>query len=184
MSEQCWEADARWKCLACTSLTNILCFQIAGRSGPEIALCAHAVFGKDIDFLVWDYGMTDGRADFKMSIYFYRGAGLNPGRPAILSKGLDGRMASARTARTAEMEKLGLAAFAVSPAQMALMYKAIPDTGALGLTETQISQMPELVRDFRCFGEIEKGEPHCRTHKYNEHVCPNRKGKAGWHPGL
>lgn len=128
--------------------------------------------------------MTDGRADAKMLLYFYRGAGLNPGRPAILSKGLAGRTQSARTARTAEIERLGLAAFAVSEAQMQLMYGAIPDTGALGLTERQISQMPELVRDFRCFGEVEKGLPHCQEHKYNEHVCPNRRGKAGWHPGL
>jgi hypothetical protein len=147
-------------------------------------LCSHAVFGTDIDFLSWDYGMTDGRADIKMLTYFYRAAGLNPGRPAILGKGLGGRTGGARTARTVEMEELGLAAFKASETEMGLMYGAIPDTGALGLTEIQISQMPELVRDFRCFGAIENGEPHCRKYKYNEHVCPNRKGKASWHPGV
>jgi hypothetical protein len=166
------------------SLTNILCFQLAARSGNEIALCTDSVFGRDTDFLVWDYGMTDGRDDVKMLTYFYRGAGLNPGRPAILAKGIGGRTKVARASRTEDMEKLGLAAFTVSEEQMALVNGAIPDSGAQGLSEEQISQMPELVRDFRCFGAVEKGEPHCSAHKYNEHVCPNRKGKASWHPGV
>jgi hypothetical protein len=147
-------------------------------------MCTDAVFGTDIDFLSWDYGVTDGIADIMMLTYFYRGAGLNPGRPAILGKGFSGRAKSARKARSEEMEKLGLAAFAVSEEQMARVYSAIPDTGELGLTQEQISKMPELVRDFKCFGTIEKGEPYCRAHKYNEHVCPWRKGKAAWHPGL
>jgi hypothetical protein len=147
-------------------------------------LCTDAVFGTDIDVLTWDYGMTDGNADVKMMTYFYRGAGLNPGRPAIVAIGLGGRSKWARRGRIEDMEKLGVAAFGVSDVQAGQIRDAIPDTAALGLTEEQISQMPELVRDFKCFGEIENGEPHCRTHKYNEHVCPNRKGKASWHPGL
>jgi hypothetical protein len=127
--------------------------------------------------------MTDGRADVKMLTYFYRGAGLNPGRPAILAKDMGGPK-SPRASRTEDLEKLGLAAFAVSAEKSKVMYAAVPDTAALGLTEEQISQMPELVRDFKCFDSIENGEPHCREHKYNEHVCPNRKGKASWHPGV
>jgi hypothetical protein len=142
-------------------------------------LCTEAVFGRDIDFLTWDYGMTDGHADIKILTYFYRGAGLNPGRPAILGKGI---AQANRAGRTAQMETLGLAAFGVNDGEMGLVNGAIPDTSIM--TEKQISEMPELVRNFKCVTSLENGEPHCKAEKYNEYVCPNRKGKVSWHPGV
>ena len=80
------------------------------------------------------------------------------------------------------MEKIGLATFAVSSDDLSAMNDAVPDTQ--GMTRAQIDQMPELVRNLKCSDVIEKGELFCAEQKYNEHVCPERKGKAPWHPGV
>jgi hypothetical protein len=143
-------------------------------------MCSEAVFGKDIDVLSWDYGMTDAGPDggIRFLHYIYR-AGLNPGRPAVVGIQMD---RGERTRILEDMEKVGLATFAVSEDDFSAMHDAIPDTQ--GMTGAHIDQMPELVRNFKCFDQIEKGEPFCGEQKYNEHVCPNRKGKASWHPGV
>jgi hypothetical protein len=144
-------------------------------------MCSEAVFGEDIDFLSWDYGMTDAGPDDEIRFlhYIYR-AGLNPGRPAVV--GIQMEKSRERIRILEYMEKIGLATFAVSGDDLSAMNHAVPDT--LGMTRAQIDQMPELVRNFKCTDLMEKGEPFCAEQKYNEHVCPLRKGRAPWHPGV
>jgi hypothetical protein len=148
-------------------------------SGPEMSLCSEAVFGTDIDFLSWDYGMTDGGNHWRILHYYYR-AGLNPGRPAVLGVHLGGK--NFRKQRLQDVDNLGMAVFEAPDAIFDEMMKAIPDTE--GLTEEQMNQMPEMVRNFKCFGKVESGDPNCSKEKYNMALCPSRKGRANWHPGV
>jgi hypothetical protein len=143
-------------------------------------MCSEAVFGKDVDFLSWDYGMTDAGPDagIRFLHYIYR-AGLNPGRPAVVGINMAG---GERSRVLEDMEKIGLATFTVSKGDLSAMNDAVPDTQ--GMTIAQIDEMPELVRNLKCFGVMEKGEPFCTKEKYNEYVCPSRKGKVSWHPGV
>ena len=65
-------------------------------SAEEVALCSNSIFGRDIDSISWDYGMTDGHNQWKMTMYFYRAAriaklkdslsqpGNIPHRPSLL----------------------------------------------------------------------------------------------------
>jgi hypothetical protein len=43
-------------------------------SAEEVALCSNSIFGRDVDSISWDYGMTDGHDQWKMTMYFYRAA--------------------------------------------------------------------------------------------------------------
>ena len=62
------------------------------------------------------------------------------------------------------------------------MIEQFPDSG--GISENAIAKIPFLLRNAVCAGQFEKGDPHCGAEKYNENVCPDRKGKASWHPGM
>lgn len=158
-------------------------FQItiaAFSSGLELSMCSEAVYGNDVDFLSWDFGITDGAAIARLLHYFYR-ASLSPGRPAILGLNMDGRYGSSRVDQLSSLEKMGMSAFWMNPTTVTAMNAAIPDT--LGMPEDDIKALPDFVRNFKCSGQIEKGDPYCFKDKYNEFACPKRKGKAHWHPG-
>jgi hypothetical protein len=143
-------------------------------------MCSEAVFGNDVDFLSWDYGMTDGGGIAKILHYFYR-ASLSPSRPVLLGMNLDGRYGYARVDQLVALEKMGMSAFWVNTTTNAAMYEAIPDTA--GMADDDIKAMGDMVRSFKCSGQIEKGDPFCNQEKYNKFVCPSRRGYAGWHPG-
>lgn len=49
------------------------------------------------------------------------------------------------------------------------------------LSTDEINQLPEFVKYFKCDGAIEKG--FCEDYKYSSEICPERMGKASWHPG-
>jgi hypothetical protein len=78
------------------------------KSGLEISMCFDQVFGSDVDFFSWDYGMIDGRKDSLLFHYGYRGAS-NPGRPAILGVWTCGW--KGRSDRLRDVESLGVVAF-------------------------------------------------------------------------
>jgi hypothetical protein len=58
--------------------------------------------------------------------------------------------------------------------------KEIPDM--FGLTQEQIDAIPPNIRDFKCQGQIETGEPTCKMNKWSP-FCEKRKHKTSWHPG-
>jgi hypothetical protein len=152
----------------------------ATSSGPEISLCMDEIFGKDIDILVWDYGMTDGNYVDLLSLYCHR-AGRNVGRPIILAYHAGGRAWVQRARIIQEMEDMGLAAMISSEQIMDEALAAIPDS--LGLSDEYIQRLPPYVRNFRCGPQIESGQPYCGSQKYNDTMCADRKGKTNWHPG-
>jgi hypothetical protein len=150
-------------------------------SGPEIALCEEAVFGTDADVISWDYGMCDGSWYFRKAMYIQR-AGLNPNRPAIIDLNIGGSEFATRLRSNKAVEERGLTTLYLNPDEFDAMEAAIPDT--FGLSEEQAQAMPVMVRHYKCNDAIEKGEPTCDLQKYtNNDICPNRKGRASWHPG-
>jgi hypothetical protein len=57
------------------------------QSAPEIAICSKEIFGMDIDVLLWDTAMSEGRDYWRMLMYFLR-AGTLAQQPAIVGYNL------------------------------------------------------------------------------------------------
>jgi hypothetical protein len=152
----------------------------ATQSAAEISMCSQAIFGTDVDILSWDYGMTDGKNHDEYLLHYGYRAALGPSFPVLVCvRGCEGKK-SPRRQRLKELEDRGMAVF-VAPDNKVLR-DAIPDT--LGMSAEEIGQLAEYVQNFKCHGHIESGEPFCDREKYNHYVCPNRKQKKSWHPGL
>ncbi|CAB9528297.1 expressed unknown protein [Seminavis robusta] len=149
-------------------------------SGEEVALCIEQIFGDDIDLLVWDYGMMDSSRylEWRQLLYTYHTA-MGRNRPASI--GIDFAGDKTRIKIYAELEALGMTVFYENRTMIKQMKDAIPDSQ--GLTDAEIDQMPPLVKQLRCGAGLERGEPGCRSCKYNETICPRRKGMSSWHPG-
>jgi hypothetical protein len=148
---------------------------------PEIAMCSKEVFGTDIDVLLWDTAMTDGREYWRMLMYFLR-AGTLAQQPASVGYNLDMGRNSGRTKAVQAAEDTGMPAFLLDNEE----YKkkilgAIPNT--FGLSDAEIAEMPPFVRNFKCGGQVEKGDPGCGAEKWNLTMCPKRPFMTSWHPG-
>jgi hypothetical protein len=150
-------------------------------SGYEVSMCFEQIFGDDVDFFSWDYGMTDGRDNVKLLHYGYRG-GLTPGHPAIMGFHIGGRAAGSRVERLKRLEELGMASFVGLSTGDAKLYEKVPDSS--GLSDSELDAMPEYVRNFKCEGKMEGGDPYCGKEKYTTRVCSPRSKQVGWHPGL
>jgi len=59
-------------------------------SATKISMCWKEIFGEDVDFFSWDYGMTDGGDSSKLLHYAYRGL-ITKGRPATMIIHYNGR---------------------------------------------------------------------------------------------
>jgi hypothetical protein len=147
---------------------------------PEVAICSKEIFGTDIDVLNWDSGMTDGRAYWRMLMYFLR-AGTLAQQPAIVAFNVDMGAKSGRTKAVQAAEDTGMPAFLLDHAEQGAIFGALPNT--FGLSDAEIAKMPPFVRNFKCGGQIEKGDPGCAAEKWNETMCAKRPFKTSWHPG-
>jgi len=145
-------------------------------SAAEMAMCWSEIFGDDVDFFSWDYGMTDAGKPLRLLHYAYRGV-LSGGRPAFMAIN-----AHLDTDGAEVLDDSGVSMFIEDRSQWSKMRKAIPDT--LGLSTDEINAMPEYVRNYKCDGVIEKGDPFCLIEKYSREICEDRQGKAPWHPGI
>jgi hypothetical protein len=154
----------------------------SGSSGPEVSMCSEQIFGSDVDFISWDYGMTDGDRTHRLLHYFYRAA-LAPGHPATLLVHNGGRNNKMRLEAQRELEEMGLPVFTGFVETQEAMREAIPSTE--NLSDAEISQLPEYVRNFKCEGDkIESGDPYCATEKWSHDICSPRSKQSGWHPGM
>jgi hypothetical protein len=149
-------------------------------SAPEIAICSKEVFGTDVDVLLWDAGMTDGRAYWRMLMYFLR-AGIMPKQPAVVGFHLDQGLHGGRPKAMQAAEDTGIPTFRLDHEESRLMNGQIPNT--MGLSDDEIAKMPKFVRNFRCTYQIENGDPGCNAEKWNLTICPDRRFKTSWHPG-
>ena len=150
-------------------------------AGPEVALCAKEIFGQDVDVLVWDFGMTDGKDIWKQSLYHWRAGLMDKSKPINVAYHAGGRNNGQRVKAIKEIEELGLAALISSENVMNAAVEGFPDT--LGLTTDEIDKLPEFVRNFRCGNQYEAGDPYCGSEKFNMTLCPDRKFRTSWHPG-
>jgi hypothetical protein len=150
-------------------------------SGPEISMCFKEVFGQDVDFFSWDYGMTDGKDSSKLQHFFYRG-GISAGRPALMMSHSGGRNRKDREDRLKSLENIGLPAFYGAEDSAEAMRNAIPNSEGIPLED--IDKLPEYVRNYKCGNSIEKGDPFCGKDKFTSYICPKRGKQTSWHPGL
>lgn len=152
-------------------------------SAPEIALCAEEIFGQDLDVIVWDFGMTDGRNSEKLFLYLYRTVGYNRNHPIGIAYHANGRWEKERRRIVGVFENdYGLPVLISSEDVLTQVLDYVPDS--LGLSRAEIDNMPKFVRSFRCGNnELEKGEPYCDASKFNHTLCPTRKFQTSWHPG-
>jgi hypothetical protein len=122
--------------------------------------------------------MTDGNKYHKMAQYFLR-ASIQPHQPVLVAIQIGRDPGRVEVIR--QMEGLGLAAFLQDDIELKNMIAAIPDT--LGLSDEEISLMPQFVRNFRCGEQIENGDPGCKDLKFNMSLCTDRRFRTSWHPG-
>jgi hypothetical protein len=147
---------------------------------PETAICTKEVFGMDIDVLLWDSGMTDGKQDWRMLMYYLR-AGTLAQQPAIVGYNLGQGHNGGRPKAVQAAEDTGMPAFVLDHTEEGKIHKAIPNT--FGLSEEEIAAMPPFVRHFKCGGQKEKGEPGCAKEKFNQTMCFPRPFMTSWHGG-
>lgn len=114
---------------------------------------------------------------YRMFLYNGR-VGLLPSRPVLFGIHVD--MGDQKGVYSF-FESNGLAAFMLDPAAEKIMTDGVPD--CLGLPNEQLLALPSYVRNFKCDGKLENGDPFCGIEKYNDAICEKRQFKAGWHPG-
>jgi len=166
-------------------------------SGYEVSMCFEQIFGDDIDFFSWDYGMTDGNAHIRTSHYGYRGAMATATAassstlsstttllPPLMALHVGGRSTRGRLNKLQQLEDLGMATFVgLSTDDSELLYKGVPES--VGKSDAEIDAMPEYVRNFKCDGgKMESGDPYCGAEKYTKRVCSPRAKQTSWHPGF
>jgi len=149
-------------------------------SATIISMCWKEVFGTDVDFFSWDYGMTDGGDVSSLLHYTYRGA-LSESRPAMMLIHYDGRQGRTRLETVKSLEEIGLAAFHGSQKPEQAMKGNFPDSA--GLSTEDLDALPEYVRNYKCGTSIEKGDPFCGTEKFTKWGCVKRMKQTSWHPG-
>ena len=99
-------------------------------SASEISMCWQQIFGDDVDFFSWDFGMTDGNYEQRMMHYAYRG-GLSPKVPAMLAMRVGGRVKGRRETALRTLEAHGMAVFLGSDESFQLRNAAVPDSAGI-----------------------------------------------------
>jgi hypothetical protein len=148
-------------------------------SGPECSVCNEAVYGVDADVISWDAGMTEAGVfnQWKMRLFADR-VGVHRNRPAIF-----GIMVGSGWEGTsfADADNWGLTALYMRPKVLDEWKEGFPDMEMLS-AEDAVALAP-FTQYFKCGDKVENGDPKCGEQKYNDAVCPDRQGRASWHPG-
>lgn len=150
-------------------------------SAWEISMCWQQIFGRDVDFFTWDYGMTDGNFPERLLHYGYRG-GLSPGNPAFLAVRIGGRSQNQREMALHTLEQSGMSVFVGKDSSFAKRSEGVPNSA--GISKAEIEALPYFVRNLRCNEQFENGDPYCREEKYTKWACEYRPRQASWHPGF
>lgn len=145
-----------------------------------VSMCWKEIFGEDVDFFSWDYGMVDGNYVAKLLHYAYRGA-LSPNRPGLLMLHYNGRAGAKRLQAIRDLEAMGMTTFIADEDAQKAMKDAFPDSA--GINGADIESLPDYVRNYRCGEQIEKGDPYCNRDKYTKWGCSPRWKQTSWHPG-
>jgi len=146
-------------------------------SNPELALCMESVYGKDIDVLSWDFGMTDGSRAHQIAgitLWGYR-AKLMSTQPVLF--GFTGNNRN-RDKHFQDLEKIGMGSVTVN--NLDGIRTKLPDSARVNDTQS----IPLALRYYICDGHAEPNKEPCSSHKWDtRRFCPKVKGQVGWHPG-
>lgn len=158
-------------------------------SAEEVSLCITSLFGKEMDSVSWDYGMLDGKDQWRPFLYAYRNAMRAkfpryssdprdiPSCPAVLANHAN----FLSNAAFGTMERRGLTTLGMNAGWRDQAARSIPDSMEGGITQKEIDALPPMIQYFRCKGSETAGD--CKYHKYNFTVCGKREYQANWHPG-
>jgi hypothetical protein len=145
------------------------------KSGPEVAFCMESIFGRDVDILSWDYGMTDGRSVDLYNLWVQRANTLNS-RPILFSYGQrysDGIHGDLE-------QNAGGAGFEMNFGNVRSQFPNSDDP------EVDVETLPRGVKNYICNnGHVEAGEP-CGSakEKFNtQDVCKKVGYQTSWHSG-
>ena len=158
-------------------------------SGPELALCLEAIYGIDVDVLVYDSAQTDHLPWF-LEFWMQR-ASIHANQPILMAAHTNmGRMARSNTTqRVWDQHGPRLPLMIVNETIVQQVGHAVPNT--LGsITNQNTSGLPHLLQNLKCgFGGddseefLEANEP-CKSQKFDVSECPHRPWRTPWHPGF
>mmetsp|Transcript_6423 Transcript_6423/g.15175 ORF Transcript_6423/g.15175 Transcript_6423/m.15175 type:complete len:785 (+) Transcript_6423:207-2561(+) len=151
------------------------------RSAPDIAACSKEIFGTDVDFLTWNYAMTD-KSPESFLYYVYRGA-TSPGRPAFVAIDYPGWRHHGPA-----LVRNGLSIFQLMINNVPGL-KNVPDSSPDGvsLPDAKMNQLAPFAKHLLCNGRIESGV--CGDNKWKctkdklPCDCPTVGKRNGWHAG-
>ena len=142
------------------------------RSAPEIAACAKAIFGEDVDMIAWDFTSSDGNQVWRLEYFAHRIARMQ-NRPSLLVLQSD----DARKPLVDHLTGLGMAILGMDTNYVMNHMMRMPDSSSGPPSGS------ELVKYFRCGSHIESGSP-CSEYKFLQNgICDNRGHQTSWHPG-
>jgi len=147
-------------------------------SGPELGLCVEQIYGRDVDLLSWDFGMTDVYSPVRLLLYAIRG-NLLPNHPPIFALYAEGEH---RVDLLKEFENMSASAFYLPDETRKKQLHGIPEVNLDNFGD--MKDLPPMINSFKCPEGIEKGDLGCDDAKYSKGLCDNRAGKASWHPGF
>ena len=155
------------------------------RSAPEVSMCSAEIYGQDVDVLSWNFGITDGKASWRMGHYFWRGIHAIPNLPILMTLFLGGSSDGTGRKRyldvVKDLHEKGAPILIQNENENAKCHAAIPETR--GLTDSELKAMPKSTRNFKCAGFLESGEPYCKIDRFNKSMCTDRKYMVSWHQG-
>ena len=145
------------------------------KSGPEVAFCMESIFGRDVDILSWDYGMTDGRSPELYNLWVQRANTLHS-RPILFSFGqryADGIHGDLE-------QNAGGAGFEMNFGDVRNEFPNSDDP------DTNVGNLTRGVKNYICNnGHVEAGDP-CGsvTEKFaTQDVCTRVGYQTSWHSG-
>jgi len=151
------------------------------KSAPELSLCNEAIFGTDADVISWDFGMTDGQGFWRKGLYTQR-IGRHANRPALIDINADsGTFSKFYLSISSQAEGNGLTALYLDNKHWKEIQGILPEM--MGMSEAEMNRVPPYIRHFKCQDQIEQNDPTCRTYRFQENICGNRRGRVMWHPG-
>jgi len=167
----------------------------ATSSAAEMSMCFREIYGENIDIFSWDFGMLESSPKLAGRLIHYATRGFqssssNSVVPAFvalqeINQYRKDAMLELNEAYRGDgddsVENNGLALFLRDDEVWKAVREAIPESA--GISGDEINQIPEFLRNLKCDGRFEKGEPFCAEQKYSDEICPNRMSQVSWHPG-
>ena len=148
-------------------------------SGPELALCMEAIYGTDLDILVWDFASAeevykhwygdeneaaswkDSDMSYKASLWAHR-AGIHPTKPILFM--MDSGTKSIRVKKVQNLVDRGMGLVLMDSDGMAVVKSILPITTTVNPTQEEIlykESLPPNLQYIRCENDAIEGSVPC-----------------------